>query len=83
MELIDWSYGRRYQIKAVFSSHPNSPVIFRSFPDYYFIYTVKWSDRDSPVSRDELAEMEKLLNEELGCLKAYETRRSICGRAGL
>lgn len=76
MELLDWSYGRRYQIKAVFSKFPHSTVIFRSFPSYYFIYNVRWSDSDPVVSRRDLEEMERLLNDMLGLLDHYEGRRA-------
>ncbi|WP_181186249.1 hypothetical protein [Alkalicoccus urumqiensis] len=76
MELVDWSYGRRYQIKAIFSAFPNSTVIFRSFPSYYFIYTVKWSDADPVVTRDDLVTMEKMINDMLGLLDNYEMRLS-------
>jgi hypothetical protein len=76
MELLDWSYGRRYQIKAVFSKFPNSMVIFRSFPSYYFIYTVRWSDEDPVVRRSDLEKMERLLNDMLGLLDHYEGRRA-------
>ncbi|WP_147804983.1 hypothetical protein [Alkalicoccus halolimnae] len=76
MELIDWSYGRRYQIKALFSRFPNSTVIFRSFPSYYFIYTVRWSESDPVVKREDLEQMERILNDMLGLLENYETRRS-------
>ncbi|MFC4735358.1 hypothetical protein ACFO4L_02055 [Bacillus daqingensis] len=77
MKLLDWSYGRRYQIKAVFSKFPKSTVIFRSFPAYYFIYTVRWSEDDPVVTREDLVEMEKILNDMLGLLDNYENRRAI------
>ncbi|SDN20588.1 hypothetical protein [Alkalicoccus daliensis] len=76
MNLLDWSYGRRYSIKAVFSKFPNSTVIFRSFPTYYFIYTVRWSEEDPVVTREDLKEMELQLNDMLGLLMNYQNRRA-------
>ncbi|PYZ93475.1 hypothetical protein CR194_09905 [Salipaludibacillus keqinensis] len=81
MELTDWSYGRKYQIKAWFDSHPHSPVIFRSFPNFHFVYMVKWSEQDPTVTRQDLQEMERLMNEELGSLRGYESRRSVTKQA--
>ncbi|CAM3995906.1 hypothetical protein ALCH109712_15780 [Alkalicoccus chagannorensis] len=80
MELKDWGYGRKYNIKAVFSKFPHSTVIFRSFPDYYFIYTVRWSEQDPVVSREDLIQMEKIMNERLGLLENYEKRVERRGR---
>lgn len=76
MELLDWGYGRRYQIKAVFSKFPNSTVIFRSFPSYYFIYTVRWSEDDPVVTRKDLEDMELVINDMLGLLANYQNRRA-------
>lgn len=76
MKLLDWGYGRRYQIKAVFSKFPNSTVIFRSFPNYYFIYNVRWSEDDPVVTRGDLEEMEHIINDMLGLLSNYQNRRS-------
>lgn len=76
MNLLDWSYGRRYQIKAVFSKFPNSTVIFRSFPSYYFIYTVRWSEDDPVVTREDLKKMELILNDMLGLVENYQNRRA-------
>lgn len=76
MELLDWGYGRRYQIKAVFSKFPNSTVIFRSFPSYYFIYTVRWSEDDPVVTRKDLEDMELIINDMLGLLANYQNRRA-------
>lgn len=76
MELLDWSYGRNHQVKARFSSFPRSIVVFRSFSDYYFIYIYSacWSREDRGLPKSELEEMERMMNDELGCLEQYELR---------
>ncbi|QKS71643.1 hypothetical protein FLK61_33705 [Paenalkalicoccus suaedae] len=76
MQLVDWEYRRRYSIAAVFSKFPNSTVIFRSFPNYYFIYTVKWSQNDPVVTREDLCEMETIINDNMGLLEQYNNRRA-------
>lgn len=76
MELLDWSYTKRYNVKAYFSKFPNSLVIFREIKDYYFVYQVKWSDLDPVVLRDDLEEMEILMNDQLGLKEAYMKRKS-------
>ncbi|AOM83362.1 hypothetical protein [Salisediminibacterium beveridgei] len=74
MELLDWTYGRKQQIKAWFSSYPHSTVILRALSGYYFIYMIDWSDEDRPVPRYDLEEMEQIMNDELGTLQEYEAR---------
>jgi len=76
MELLDWGYTRRYNIKAYFSKFPHSLVVFRQIKDYYFVYQVHWKELDPVVTRDDLEEMELLLNQELGLEKAYLNRKS-------
>ncbi|MCJ8009009.1 hypothetical protein ACFFF5_09865 [Lederbergia wuyishanensis] len=74
MKILKWSYTRHYNIKARFDEFPNSDVIFRQIKDYYFIYTVAWSNKDSVVERRHLEEMEFLLNSELGTIDCYKNR---------
>ena len=74
MQLVKWSYARHYNIKAVFDRFPNSPVVFRKIRDYYFIYTVHWTRADPPVQREDLEQMERLLNRELGTELYYLSR---------
>lgn len=76
MNLVSWTYTKRYNIKAVFDRFPNSNVIFRFIHTYYFIYIVNWSDRDPPVEKVDLEQMELLLNDELGTGRFYRNRRS-------
>ncbi len=76
MRLINWSYTRKYNIKAKFEEYPHSTVIFRMIKNYYFIYTVKWSPSDPPVPRIHLEQMERLLNRELGTEHEYLKRKS-------
>ncbi|MFZ3589291.1 hypothetical protein ACOI1C_08350 [Bacillus sp. DJP31] len=77
MILLNWSYTKRCTIKANFDYCPNSTVIFRPIRDYYFVYTINWSNTDSVVTRDELSKMEQLVNEELGTKHQYYNRKSI------
>ncbi|KAA0546598.1 hypothetical protein FZW96_15265 [Bacillus sp. BGMRC 2118] len=76
MILTDWGYTKKKNIKAMFDYCPNSTVIFRQIQDYYFIYLVNWSNSDPLISKNELVNMEILLNKELGTLEAYERRKS-------
>ncbi|ASS93699.1 hypothetical protein BS1321_06760 [Peribacillus simplex NBRC 15720 = DSM 1321] len=75
MQLVKWSYMRRYNIKAIFDQFPNSPVIFRKISDYYFVYTIHWTAADGPIGIKELEEMEQLLNRELGTELQYLYRK--------
>lgn len=74
MELLDWSYMRHYNIKARFDPFFHSDVIFRQIKDYYFIYTVRWSEKDPVVDKTDLEQMEILLNKELGTAHSYFNR---------
>ncbi|MEK4027109.1 MULTISPECIES: hypothetical protein [Bacillaceae] len=76
MKLKRWTYSRRYNIKAVFDKFPNSNVIFRTINQFYFIYIVNWSEKDPVVTREDLEQMEKLLNEEMGTALFYRYRKS-------
>ncbi|GIN20799.1 MAG TPA: hypothetical protein DEO65_15230 [Bacillus bacterium] len=80
MELIDWSYTRHYNIKARFEPFIHSDVIFRQIKDYYFVYTVRWSDIDPVVERGHLEEMEILMNRELGMEHSYFKRMAFTDR---
>ncbi|WP_210365197.1 hypothetical protein [Bacillus sp. REN3] len=74
MNLIRWSYTKRYNIKAKFDTFPNSAVLFRQIKNYYFVYSVKWSTMDSVVTKKDLEKMELLLNRELGTEDGYRHR---------
>ncbi|WP_243387306.1 hypothetical protein [Bacillus kexueae] len=76
MELLDWSYTRGYNVKAYFSKFPQSLVIFRQIRDYYFVYQVKWSELDPVVTREDLEQMELMMNKELGLEAEYLKRKS-------
>ncbi|OCA90772.1 hypothetical protein A8F94_02535 [Bacillus sp. FJAT-27225] len=76
MRLVKWSFTKRYNIKGIFDTHPNSLVIFRQIKDYYFIYTVKWDITDPPVNRANLEQMEYLLNVEMGTIEYYQQRKA-------
>ncbi|MGM0847196.1 MAG: hypothetical protein ACQEUT_19745 [Bacillota bacterium] len=77
MELIRWSYSKRFNIKASFDRFPNSTVLFRKIKGYYFVYNVFWSSADPIVTRSDLIEMELLLNRDLGSEDEYINRRSL------
>lgn len=74
MELLHWSYSKKYNIVARFHPFSHSKVIFRQIKDYYFIYTIYWSSEDPVVVRKDLETMEILLNRELGTEQAYFNR---------
>lgn len=74
MELLDWSYTKKYNIKASFSPFIHSQVIFRQIKDYYFVYTVRWSEKDPVVNRTHLEEMELQINRVLGTEEDYRSR---------
>ncbi|ALC90267.1 hypothetical protein AM500_11090 [Bacillus sp. FJAT-18017] len=76
MKLLHWSYTKRYNLKGIFDTHPNSTVLFRQIKDYYFIYTVKWDLLDPPVKRDDLDMMEILMNTEMGTFEHYRKRKA-------
>ena len=76
MELIKWSYTKRYNIKAQFNMYPNSLVVFRRIKNYYFVYTVQWSMKDPIVTKSVLEEMEWQLNRELGSEEDYRKRKN-------
>jgi len=75
MELIKWSYTKRYNIKAQFNNYPHSLVVFRRIKNYYFVYTVQWSMMDPAVTKCALEEMEWLINRELGTEEDYRQRK--------
>lgn len=76
MELIQWSYTRKYQVKAIFSEFPEMVIIFRSIGSYYFVFTTKGNIQDSYPTRKDYVEMELLLNNELHTLPAYIARNA-------
>ena len=77
MNLIQWSYARNYQIKAIFDSFPDMVFIFRSINSYYFIFTTKGIiSVDSIPTRRDYVEMELLINLELDRLQSYINRRN-------
>lgn len=76
MNLIKWSYTKRYNIKAIYADFPNSAVIFRPINQYYFVYNINWSENDPPVTKENLEQMEQRLNDELGTGHFYRNRKS-------
>ncbi len=77
MKLVKWGYARRYQIKALFDTHPSSPVILAKINHYYFVRRTYWSESDPVIGRDDLWQMEVLVNKELDLLEAYLNRKSL------
>ncbi|MFD1735369.1 hypothetical protein ACFSCX_02210 [Bacillus salitolerans] len=76
MKLLNWSYTKRYNIKARYDYCPFSSVIFRPINEYYFVYIINWSEKDPIVTREHLALMELLINRELGTEEHYLSRKS-------
>lgn len=76
MKLIQWSYTKRYQVKAIFDEFPDMILIFRTIGSYYFVFTTKGSLVDRYPTRKDYVEMELLINEELQTLPAYINRKS-------
>ncbi|PWW17521.1 hypothetical protein DFO73_12519 [Cytobacillus oceanisediminis] len=76
MKLIRWSYMRRNQVKGVFDCCPDSFVIFKRIKNYYFIHSVDWKECAQIIKKEQLEEMEYLLNKEMGFLEGYLRRRS-------
>lgn len=76
MNLIQWSYTKKYQIKAIFDEFPDTVFIFRSISSYYFIFTTKGIVSHLGPSRDDYVKMELLLNLELDSLQAYLNKKN-------
>lgn len=77
MRLLHWSYARKYQLKGVFDLFPDTIVTFRKINGYYFIRTMTGLDPHWLPTREHYAEMECLLNNELGTLSEYQNRRAL------
>lgn len=76
LQLIQWSYAKRYQVKAIFDEFPDMILIFRTVGSYYFVFTTVGTVRHSYPSRKDYVEMELLINEQLQTLPAYIQRKS-------
>jgi hypothetical protein len=76
MNLIQWSYSKKYQIKAIFDEYPDTIFIFRSISSYYLLFTTKGILSDVGPTRFDYVKMELLLNMELDSLPAYLNRKS-------
>ncbi|MGH2317746.1 hypothetical protein ACRC6Q_08240 [Planococcus sp. SE5232] len=76
MKLVNWSYAKRYNIKAIFDEFPHVVVLFRQIGGYYFIYSMKGLTPEHIPGRREYVRMEYLLNKELGMLEAYVERKT-------
>lgn len=75
MKLVNWSYAKRYNIKAIFDDFPHVVVLFRQIGAYYFIFSMKGLTPEHIPTRREYVKMEYLLNKELGMLEAYKERK--------
>ncbi|PUB13919.1 hypothetical protein [Paenisporosarcina sp. OV554] len=76
MKLIQWSYAKRYQVKAIFDEFPDMILIFRTVGSYYFVFTTIGTVSHSNPTRKDYVEMELLINEQLQTLPAYIQRKS-------
>lgn len=75
MKLIQWSYAKRYNIKAIYDEFPHVVVLFRQIGGYYFIFSMKGLTPEHIPTRRDYVKMEYLLNKDLGLLEAYKERR--------
>ncbi|WP_420850370.1 hypothetical protein [Peribacillus alkalitolerans] len=62
-------------MEFVFDQFPNSPVLLALITNYYFVKHVKWSSQDPVVTRENLEEMENLVNLEMGTTIGYLMRK--------
>ena len=76
MKLIQWSYAKRYQVKAIFEEFPDMILIFRQIGSYYFVFTTTGSVGQAYPSTKDYVEMELIINEQLQTLPAYIQRKS-------
>ncbi|TCP25583.1 hypothetical protein EV207_12113 [Scopulibacillus darangshiensis] len=77
MQLLDWGYTWRRGIKARFDTFPHSVVTLRLINDYYFVYSVEWSEDDQVVTKADSEKMGLLINRELGMEREYLRRKSV------
>lgn len=75
MKLIQWSYAKRYNIKAIYDEFPHVVVLFRQIGGYYFIFSMKGLTPEHLPNRRDYVKMEYLLNKDLGLLEAYKERK--------
>lgn len=75
MKLVNWSYAKRYNIKAIFDEFPHVVVLFRQIGGYYFIFSMKGLTKERIPERKDYVKMEYLLNKDLGLLDAYKLRK--------
>ena len=75
MKMIQWSYAKRYNIKAIFDEFPHVVVLFRQIGGYYFIFSMKGLTPEHIPNRRDYVKMEYLLNKDLGLLEAYKERK--------
>jgi hypothetical protein len=76
LKLIQWSYSRKYQVKAIFDEFPDMIIVFRTIGTYYFIFTTEGHVPDPYPSHKDYEEMELLMNEEMKTLPSYVSRKS-------
>ncbi|AOZ89531.1 hypothetical protein BK049_12990 [Bacillus xiamenensis] len=79
MEILNHSYRKKGQIECLFDDFPHSPAVLTPIRHYYFVRYVKWSKHDPPVTRNDLEEMEILVNTMLGTLPDYRKRKAYKG----
>lgn len=77
MKLKKWSYMKRNQVKGIFDSFPDGNMIFKRIKNYYFIHSVAWEGSPQNIEKEQLKEMEFLLNIEMGFLDGYLKRKSL------
>lgn len=76
MKLVRWSYMRRNQVKGLFDCFPEAVIIFKRIKNYYFIHSAEWTGSPQLIAKQQMEEMEYLLNKEMGFLRGYLKRKS-------
>ncbi|WP_257125456.1 hypothetical protein [Bhargavaea cecembensis] len=74
---MQWSYTRKYQVKAIFDDFPETVFLFRRIGDYYFLFSSRGGEYGPLPERRHYAVMEELVNGELGTIEHYRNRRSV------
>ena len=67
---------RRNQVKGLFDCFPEAVIIFKRIRNFYYIYSAEWKGRPQLIAKQQLEEMEYLLNKEMGFLRGYLQRKS-------
>lgn len=76
MKLIRWTFAGRGRLRAYVDIFPNSTVHLSKIRGFYFVHHVQWDEWDPIVENSDLKEIERLVNEEMETINAYNKRRN-------